>query len=119
MHRTTFGRLTSVLILAGAMVVAVALVSTPLTDHSTACGTAIDAAWHGVHLPQPAPPASGDPLGAGPNSFGTNGPAVVCRNVARERIAASAAVLGIAVVGVDARRRRRSEPARNIVTTAA
>jgi hypothetical protein len=116
MHRTTFGRLTSVLILVAAMVVAVALVSTPLTDHSTDCGTAIDSAVHGVKIQRSAlSPFIGRPLdGLSPHDL-----AVVCRNVARERIAASAAVLAIAVVGVDLGRRRRSEPAPNIVTTAA
>jgi hypothetical protein len=111
MRRRTFGRLASVLVLVAAVVAAVALLSTPLTDHSTDCGTAIDSAVHGVRVPRALLHSTiGRPL----DGLAPSGLAVVCRNVARERIAESGAVIAIAVVGVDLGRRRNA-PAPKVV----
>lgn len=116
MRRTTFGRQASVLVLLAAVLAAVAFVSTPLTDHSADCGTAIDSALHGVQVPRVSLSSSiGRPLeGSGPAGLAT-----VCRNIARERVAGAAAVIGVVVVGIDLRRRRERRPAPDLVATSA
>jgi hypothetical protein len=112
MRRSTLGRLVSVVVLLAAAVAAVGLVSTPLMDHSTECGTAIDSARHGVQVPRLSlQPTIGRPLdGSAPA-----GRVTVCRNMAREHVAEAAAVIGIAVVAVDLGRRRPRQPATDLV----
>jgi hypothetical protein len=123
MRRPSFARLASVVILVAAVVVAVALVSTPLTDHSADCGTALDSAVHGVQVPQfflqPPGFAKTEAANGSAGLFRNEPLAVVCRNVARERIAASAAVIAIAVVGVELGRRRRGGSDPEVVATSA
>jgi hypothetical protein len=88
----------------------------PIVALARVAGTAIDSALHGVQVPRVSLYSSiGRPLeGSGPAGLAT-----VCRNIARERVAGAAAVIGVAVVGIDLRRRRERQPAPDLVATSA